>query len=134
MKDAPFARPTQWLGEITRSLLDRHRIFSNPHGVLNWLRRTKLIISALATALVASFAVSAEAAGNKHKVSADVQTSCKAQAAKKYAQTTDLKAPLRRGLRFLLHCYSDIGDVPGNLGAHNDVRRHLVDQPGMPGP
>jgi hypothetical protein len=48
--------------------------------------------------------------------------------------TTDLKAPLRRGLRFLLHCYSDIGDVPGNLGAHNDVRRHLVDQPGMPGP
>ena len=45
----------------------------------------KLIISALATALVAFFAVSAEAAGNKHKVSADVQASCKAQAAKKYS-------------------------------------------------
>jgi hypothetical protein len=45
----------------------------------------KLLISALATALVASFAVSAEAAGNKHKVSADVQASCKAQAAKKYS-------------------------------------------------
>jgi len=45
----------------------------------------KLLISALATALVASFAVSAEAAGNKQKVSADVQASCKAQAAKKYS-------------------------------------------------
>ena len=44
----------------------------------------RLLISALATALVASFAVSAEAA-NKQKVSADVQASCKAQAAKKYS-------------------------------------------------
>ena len=49
----------------------------------------KLLISALATALVASFAVSTEAAGeaagNKQKVSADIQASCKAQAAKKYS-------------------------------------------------
>jgi len=45
----------------------------------------KLLISTLATALVASFAVSAEAAGNKQKVSAEVQASCKAQAAKKYS-------------------------------------------------
>lgn len=45
----------------------------------------KLLISVLATALVASFAVSAEAAGHKHKVSADVQASCKAQAANKYS-------------------------------------------------
>ena len=45
----------------------------------------KLLISALATAFVASFAISAEAAGNKQKVSADVQASCKAQAAKKYS-------------------------------------------------
>jgi len=45
----------------------------------------KLLISVLATALVASFAVSADAAANKHKVSADVQASCKAQAAKKYS-------------------------------------------------
>ena len=45
----------------------------------------KLLISVLATALVASFAVSAEAAGNKQKVSAEVQASCKAQAAKKYS-------------------------------------------------
>jgi len=34
-----------------------------------------LLISVLATALVATFAISAEAAGNKHKVSADVQAS-----------------------------------------------------------
>jgi hypothetical protein len=45
----------------------------------------KLLISALATALVASFTISAEAAGNKQKVSAEVQASCKAQAAKKYS-------------------------------------------------
>jgi hypothetical protein len=45
----------------------------------------KLLISTLATALVASFAVSAEAAGNKQKVSAQVQASCKAQAAKKFS-------------------------------------------------
>jgi acid phosphatase class B len=45
----------------------------------------KLLVSTLAVALVTSFAVSAEAAGNKQKVSADVQASCKAQAAKKYS-------------------------------------------------
>jgi hypothetical protein len=45
----------------------------------------KLLISVLASALVASFAVSAEAADNRQKVSADVQASCKAQAAKKYS-------------------------------------------------
>ena len=45
----------------------------------------KLLISVLATAVVVSFAASAEAAGNKQKVSAEVQASCKAQAAKKYS-------------------------------------------------
>ena len=45
----------------------------------------RVLISTLATVLVASFAVSAEAAGNKQKVSAEVQASCKAQAAKKYS-------------------------------------------------
>ena len=45
----------------------------------------KLLISVLATVLVASFAVSAEAPGNKQKVSAEVQASCKAQAANKYS-------------------------------------------------
>jgi len=51
----------------------------------------KLLISVLATALVASFAVSADAAANKHKVSADVQASCKAQAAKKYSSIHFMK-------------------------------------------
>ena len=51
----------------------------------------KLLISVLATALVASFAVSAEAAGNKQKVSAEVQASCKAQAAKKYSAVHFMK-------------------------------------------
>jgi len=45
----------------------------------------KLLVSIFAAVLVASFAVSAEAAGNKQKVSADVQASCKAQAVKKYS-------------------------------------------------
>jgi hypothetical protein len=45
----------------------------------------KLLISTMAVALAASFAVSAEAAGHKQKMSADVQASCKDQAAKKYS-------------------------------------------------
>ncbi len=51
----------------------------------------KLVISTVATALVLSFAVSAEAAGNKQKMSADVQASCKAQAAKKFSAIHFLK-------------------------------------------
>jgi BMFP domain-containing protein YqiC len=51
----------------------------------------KLLISTMATALVVSFAVPAEAAGNKQKVSADVQASCKAQAAKKFSAIHVLK-------------------------------------------
>lgn len=50
----------------------------------------KLLISTVAAALVAAFAVSAEAA-NKQKVSADVQASCKAQAAKKFSAIHFLK-------------------------------------------
>ena len=42
----------------------------------------KVLISTLAAALVASFAVSADAATTKQKVSAEVQASCKAQAAR----------------------------------------------------
>ena len=59
----------------------------------------KVLISALATALVASSAVSAEAAGTKQKVSADVQASCKAQAAKKFSAIHFIK---RRG--FVNNC------------------------------
>ena len=49
----------------------------------------KLLISAVAAALVVSFAVSAEAGGNKQKVSAEA--SCKAQAAKKFSAIHFLK-------------------------------------------
>jgi hypothetical protein len=45
----------------------------------------KLLTAALATMVAASFAGSAGAATSKHKVSAEVQASCKAQAAKKYS-------------------------------------------------
>ena len=51
----------------------------------------KLLMSTMAAALVMSFAVSAEAAGNMQKVSANVQASCKAQAAKKYPAIHFLK-------------------------------------------
>ena len=50
----------------------------------------KLVIPTLAAALAMSFAVTAEAAGNK-QVSADVQASCKAQAAKKFSAIHFLK-------------------------------------------
>ena len=53
------------------------------------MKMTKLLISVGAVAVLLSFAVSAEAAGNK--VSADVQTSCKAQAAKKFSAIHFLK-------------------------------------------
>jgi hypothetical protein len=51
----------------------------------------KLLMSTMAAALAMAFAVSAEAAGNNQKVSADVQASCKAQAAKKYSAIHFLK-------------------------------------------
>jgi BMFP domain-containing protein YqiC len=76
------------------------KIFGTKKRVLAFLWRLgadgemnmkKLLISTVAAALVATFAVSAEAAGNKQKVSADVQASCKAQAAKKFSAIHFLK-------------------------------------------
>ena len=76
------------------------KIFGTKKRVLAFLWRLgadgemimkKLLISTVAAALVAAFAVSAEAAGNKQKVSADVQASCKAQAAKKFSAIHFLK-------------------------------------------
>jgi hypothetical protein len=60
------------------------RPFEFAWGVDGEMNMKKLLISTVAAALVVSFAVSAEAAGKK-SVSAEVQTSCKAQAAKKYS-------------------------------------------------
>jgi hypothetical protein len=51
----------------------------------------KLLISTMAAAVALTFALSAEAAGSKQKVSADVQASCKAQAAKKFSAVHFLK-------------------------------------------
>jgi len=51
----------------------------------------KLLISTVAAALAVSFAMSAEAASMKQKVSADVQASCKAEAAKKFSSVHFLK-------------------------------------------
>lgn len=44
-----------------------------------------LLISTMAAIFAMSFAMSAEATTHKQKVSADVEASCKAQAAKKYS-------------------------------------------------
>ena len=51
----------------------------------------KLLISTMAAALAVSFSLSAEAASMKQKVSADVQASCKAEAAKKFSSVHFLK-------------------------------------------
>ncbi|MGB8748165.1 MAG: hypothetical protein WCD54_19665, partial [Pseudolabrys sp.] len=76
-----------FLNKLTGKYSERRRVNWRFCGVWGHRRydMKKLLISMLATALVVSFAVSAEAAGNKQRVSADVQASCKAQAAKKYS-------------------------------------------------
>ncbi len=51
----------------------------------------KLLISCIVAAIAVGFAGSASAAGAKHKVSAEIQASCKAQAAKKYSAIHFLK-------------------------------------------
>jgi hypothetical protein len=51
----------------------------------------KLLISTMAAVFAVSFAVSAEATSHKQKVSADVQASCKDQAAKKFSAVHFLK-------------------------------------------
>jgi hypothetical protein len=51
----------------------------------------KLLVPVMAAGLALSFAVSADAAGAKRTVSAEVQASCKAQAAKKFSAIHFLK-------------------------------------------
>jgi hypothetical protein len=83
----PSARAQLFLNKLTGKYSERRRMIQRFYevGGRGEMNMKKLFISALATALVVSFAVSAEAAGNKQKVSAEVQASCKAQAAKKYS-------------------------------------------------
>ena len=51
----------------------------------------KLLVAATAVALAMSFVASADAATHKQKVSASVEASCKAQAAKKFSTVHFLK-------------------------------------------
>ena len=51
----------------------------------------KIFASAMIAAVAVTFAGSADAAQSKHRVSADVQASCKAQAANKYSAIHFLK-------------------------------------------
>src|SRR3954470_7712337 len=65
-------------------------------GVFEWggpeeIAMRKLLVPMMATALAMSFAVSADAAGSKQQVSADVKASCQAQAAKKFSAIHFLK-------------------------------------------
>jgi hypothetical protein len=82
-----FGAGQLFLNKLTGKYSERRRMIQRFYevGSRGEMNMKKLFISALATALVVSFAVSAEAAGNKQKVSAEVQASCKAQAAKKYS-------------------------------------------------
>jgi hypothetical protein len=75
----------QFLNKLTGKYSERKQLSWRSCGVSGHRRdhMRKLLISTLAAVLVVSFAVSAEAA--KQKVSAEVQASCKAQAAKKYS-------------------------------------------------
>ena len=82
----------------------------------------KLLISTVAAALVASFAVSAEAAGNK-KVSADVQASCKAQAAKKFSAIHFLK---RRN--FVNNCVAQHANAKAKLAVKPTTTRQAPKQ------
>jgi hypothetical protein len=79
----------------------------------------KLLISTVAAALAVSFVVSAEAAGNKQKVSADVQASCKAQAAKKFSAVHFLQ---RRN--FVNNCVAQ----HANANMHAKVKPATTDQ------
>jgi hypothetical protein len=82
-------KPELFLNKLTGKLFgtETHLVSFLCHcgGLIGETNMKKLLISAMATALVMSFAVSAEAATSKQKVSAEVQASCKAQAAKKYS-------------------------------------------------
>ena len=75
------------------------RFFVGADGEMNM---KKVLISVMAVALAASFAMPAGAASQKQKVSADVQASCKNQAAKKFSAVHFLK---RRN--FVNHCVAE---------------------------
>ena len=83
----------------------------------------KLLISTVAAALAVSFAMSAEAASMKQKVSADVQASCKAEAAKKFSSVHFLK---RRN--FVNNCVAQ----QANANKHAKAKPAITGQPVRP--
>ena len=83
----------------------------------------KLLISTVAAALAVSFAMSAEAASMKQKVSADVQASCKAEAAKKFSSVHFLK---RRN--FVNNCVAQ----QANANKHAKAKPAITGQPVSP--
>jgi hypothetical protein len=84
-------RAVLFLNKLSEKYSERKCAFYSFFRGLMEMNMKKLLISTVAAVLVASIAVSAEAAGNKQKVSADVQASCKAQAAKKFSAVHFLK-------------------------------------------
>ena len=78
----------------------------------------KLLISTMAAALAVTFSLSAEAASMKQKVSADVQASCKAEAAKKFTSVHFLK---RRN--FINNC----------IAQHANANKHAKAKPATAG-
>jgi len=83
----------------------------------------KLLISAMASALAISFAMSAEAATSQRKVSAEVQASCKAQAGKKYFAIHFMK---RRN--FVNNCIAQ----HANAKAHAKAKTTAAHEPSKP--
>jgi hypothetical protein len=94
-----------------------HPRFRGVWGTDGEMNMKKLLVTAMAAGLAASFAVSAEAASNKQKVSADVQASCKAQAAKKYSAIHFLK---RRN--FVNNCVAQHANANANAKAKPAVK------------
>jgi hypothetical protein len=77
----------------------------------------KLLVAAAAAALAMSFAASANAATHKQKVSANVETSCKAQAAKKFSAIHFMK---RRN--FVNNCVAEHSSARKSAKAKTEVK------------
>jgi hypothetical protein len=89
----------------------------------------KLLVSAMAAALAVSFTASANAAGHKQKVSANVEASCKAQAAKKFSAVHFIK---RRN--FVNNCVAERGSAHKSAKAKSEMKNDKSDKSDMAAP
>jgi BMFP domain-containing protein YqiC len=87
----------------------------------------KLLVAAAAAALAMSFAASADAATHKQKVSANVETSCKAQAAKKFSAIHFMK---RRN--FVNNCVAQRGSAHKSAKAKTENKSNANNQTARP--